>query len=72
MCGVHRKNLAYRRHDKFVFVCKIQAVEAIDELRTIGHRHFFGVAIENVQGHSTEHGVSQGGHLLKNIARCGL
>ena len=39
--GIHGEDVADRRDAEFVFVGEIQTVEAVDELRAIGHGHFF-------------------------------
>ena len=69
MIRIHRKDVTDGRDAKLVLVRQIQTVQAIDELGTIGHRHFFRVAIKDVQCHSAEDGISQGRYLLKLVGR---
>src|ERR1700686_1693779 len=65
---IHGEDVANGCDAEFIFVSEIQAVETIDELRAISHSNFFGMTIENVEGHAAEDGVAQGGNLFQLIA----
>src|SRR5579859_7972391 len=67
--GVHGKDVPNRGHHEAVLMRQIKTIEAINELRAIGHGHLFGVAIENIKSHSAEYRVTQSGHLLQLIPR---
>jgi len=54
--------------DEAVFVREIEAVEAVDELRAIGHGDFFRMTIEDVEVHAAEDGVAERRHLFENVA----
>ena len=51
---------------------KIQTVQAVDELRAVGHVKLAGMAVKNVEGHAAEHGIPQRGSLLENVPWRGL
>ena len=55
-----------------IFMREIEAVETVDELRAVSHGDFFGMTIENVEGHAAEDGVAERGHLFENVAGSGF
>ena len=50
-----------------IFVRQVQGVEAVDQLRAVGHGHLFRVAVEHIQIHRGKDRVAQRGRLFKEI-----
>src|SRR5882724_3609048 len=68
---VHFEHMADRRNYEAIFVSEIQTVQAVDELRAVGHVKLAGVAIENIESHGAEHRVPQRWSLLEDVPwRC--
>src|SRR4051812_18544828 len=72
MGSVHGKHVSDGRHHKTILVGKVETIETVDELSAVCHGDFVGMAVENVEGHSTEDSVAQGRHLLQLVARGSL
>src|SRR5882672_10801707 len=63
--------MANRCNYEAIFVSEIQTVQAVDELRAVGHVKLAGVAIKNIQSHGAEHRVPQRWSLLEDVPwRC--
>lgn len=69
MRGIHLENVIDPRHQEFIAVGKEQAIEAVDELRAIGHRNFVGIAIENVEHGGDHYRVALRDHLPDDMGR---
>src|SRR5713101_7930296 len=68
---VHFEHMADGRNYKAIFVSEIQTVQAVDELRAVGHVKLAGVTIKNIQSHSAEHRVPQRWSLFEDVPwRC--
>ena len=66
--AVHSENMAHRSYAEFIFVSKVKTVQTINQLRRTGERDFFRMAVEDIEGHRAEYGVSESGSLLKKVA----
>ena len=65
MSGIHFEYMADRGYTEFVFMRQIETVQAIDQLRAIGHGHFFRMAVEDIQRHCRKDRVAQRGSLFE-------
>ena len=67
MCGIHLEDMKDRRHCEAVTHCQEGSVDVIDELRCVRHRHFVGVAVEDIECDARNESVAKRGEVCEKV-----